>query len=627
MKTRNTLALVAASLAVPALSVAQDAEPVDQIVVTAARTPIEISRVASAITVIDRDAIERREARNVAELLRSVPGFAVSQTGVTGTQTQIRLRGAEANHLLVLVDGVRATDPATSDEFRWEFLSTASIERIEIVRGAQSALWGSDAIAGVVNIITRGASGDSEYGGFAEAGSFGSLNGGFNASIGDERWSLGGGIETQSTDGENISRTGSEDDDSDLTTLNVKASFAASDEVSLFGSLRHVDATSQFDPVDFAVTGLPTDGDNETETSNTFAAFGVDIDGGNLQHTLRIDLYSSDNDNFVDGTFDSSASSDRTTFRYQTELAINENRLIFAAEHEQTDYEQRGEVSFGDPNQDQDIDATGIVLEYQGLSAERFTWIASARFDSNSDFDDALDGRLSATYDVSDATTLRASAATGRKNPTFTERFGFFPGLFLGNPDLEPESSVTYELGLGHSFADGAANIDVAIFKQDLEDEINGFVFDPVTFLTTAENRSGTSRRDGVEVSGNWMASDSLDLGFHYTYTDATDDTAREVRRPKHAGGLSASLSGLDQRLQTTLNADYGGTRLDTFFPPFPNPSEVVTLDAYWLVDLAVHYRVNDKLRVFARGTNLLDDDYEQVFGYQTLGRAVFAGV
>ncbi|MEM6514454.1 MAG: TonB-dependent receptor, partial [Pseudomonadota bacterium] len=146
-------------------------------------------------------------------------------------------------------------------------------------------------------------------------------------------------------------------------------------------------------------------------------------------------------------------------------------------------------------------------------------------------------------------------------------------------------------------------------------------------FLTTAENRSGTSRRDGVEVSGNWMASDSLDLGFHYTYTDATDDTAREVRRPKHAGGLSASLSGFDQRLQTTLNADYGGTRLDTFFPPFPNPSEVVTLDAYWLVDLAVHYRVNDKLRVFARGTNLLDDDYEQVFGYQTLGRAVFAGV
>lgn len=627
MKTTHCLPLVAFSLLLPAVSAADTTDPLDQIFVTASRSPVEISQLGAAVTVIDRNEIERREARNIGELLRSVPGFAVSHTGVVGSQTQIRVRGAEANHILVLIDGIRATDPATGDEFRWEYLSTASIERVEVVRGAQSALWGSDALAGVVNIITRPSQTASSLQGYAESGSFSTLNAGFDGSFSGNGWSVGGGVEHLSTDGQNVSRSGSEDDESDLTTANVNVRFDATEAVQLFGSLRAVDAYSQFDPVDFVFTGLPADGDVATETTNLYGNVGIRIDGDRVNHSVQLDYFDSDNDNLTDGVVGSSTSSDRTTLGYQATLSLGINRLVLAAEHEQTNFRQRGSFPFGDPNQDQEMDTTSAIVEYQGLSHERFSWIASARFDSNSDFDDAVNGRLSAAYALSGDTTLRASAGTGRKNPTFTERYGFFPGQFVGNPDLKPERSASYDVGLDHTFAEGAASLQLSLFKQDLEDEINGFVFDPDTFLSTAENMSGTSKRDGVEVAMNWRVSSDVDLGMHYTYTDSRDEQAAEIRRPKHSGGISASVAGFEERLRTTLTADYGGSRDDIFFPPFPDPSEIVTLDSYWLVDLAVQYRLSDSMRLFAKGTNLLDEDYEQVYGYQTLGRAGYLGV
>ena len=621
MKTKHRLLLVLASLLTPLASAAESSGPRDQIIVTASRAPVDINQVGAAVTVIGRSEIERREARTIGELLRSVPGFAVSHTGGFGSQTQVRVRGAEANHILVLIDGVRATDPAMGDEFRWEYLSTASIERIEVVRGAQSALWGSDAVAGVVNIITRPALAGPHLRGYAEAGSFSTSNVGIDGNFRNERWTFGGGIEYLATDGDNVSRTGTEKDDSDLTTVNLNLRFDAGEAVDLYAGIRAVDAYTQFDPVDFFVTGLPTDGDVATEATNLYGNVGVEIDGETVRHALRLDYFDSDNDNLADGDVGSSTSSDRTTVGYQADIALAGNRLILAATHEQTRFRQRGTFVFGDPNQDQEMDSTSAIVEFQGLSGERFSWIASARFDSNSDFDDAVNGRLSATYAAGEATILRASVGTGRKNPTFTERFGFFPGQFIGNPDLEPERSTSYELGLDHTFANGAAVLQLTLFKQDLQDEINGFVFDPATFLSTAENMDGTSRRDGVEVAINWTVQSGIDLGMHYTYTDSRDALAAEIRRPKHAGGLSVSVASFEERLQSTLTADYSGSREDTFFPPFPNPAVIVTLDSYWLVDLAVQYRLSDGVRLFAKGANLLDEDYEHVYGYRTPGR------
>ncbi len=610
------------------------AAEIDQIVVTGARSPLPVEQIGSAVTVITREDIERREARHVTDLLRTVPGFSVSHSGVTGSQAQVRVRGAEANHVLVLIDGIRANDPATGDEFRWEYLSAGNIERIEVVRGPQSSLWGSDAVAAVVHIITRSESSISSGDIFAESGSFDTRNAGLNGAISGDAWVLRGGIESLATDGSNVSRTGTEKDGADLTTASLSARLAASDALSFSMGLRSVDAWSQYDPVDFIVTGLPTDGDVATDVQNLYAQVGAVIApvGGRVSQQINVRYFDSDNRNLVDGALDSSTASDRVTFAYQADIGLGENLLSLALEREETQFEQSGAIVFGNPNQTQEMDVNSAIAEFQGLSTERLTWIVSVRADANSDFDDAFNGRVSLAYELSDATTLRSSIGTGQKNPTFIERFGYFPGQFIGNPELKPEHSVSYDVGVDQRLADDRLFVQVSLFQQDLTDEINGFVFDPVTFLATAENMQGKSERSGVELAARWMPGESIGFAAHYTYTDSKEqdflgNDVSELRRPRHAGGVSVDYKTANERFSTTLNADYGGTRSDIFYPPWPEPSEIVTLGNYWLLDVAVQYRVTPSMTLFARGSNLLDEDYEQVYGYRTPGRAAYLGI
>lgn len=622
------LAAIGASLvAFPTLA-ASDEESVDQIIVTGSRTPMSINSVGSAVTVITRDDIERRQARYVSDLLRTVPGFSVSHSGVAGAQTQVRVRGAEANHVLVLIDGARANDPATGDEFRWEFLTTANIERIEIVRGPQSALWGSDAVAGVVHIITRSGETQSRAGGYLEAGSLDTLNSALNASLGDENWSMSLSVERLETDGGNISRTGSEDDNSDATTGSLSASVQASENLAFTFGARIVDSYSQYDYVDFFVTGLPTDSDVALQTQQSYVQLGSTI-GGNasrVRHHVAARYFDSENRNLANGIEDVTALSDRMTFAYQADFSIGDDVLSLALEREETDFEQRGPIGFGDPNQAQEMDVTSMIADYQARLGDDLTLLASARFDDNSLFDDAITGRLSVTWSLDDATRIRGNVGTGRKNPTFIELFGYFPGQFASNPNLEPEKSTSYDIGIERQISQ-ALNVQLTVFKQDLEDEINGFVFDPVTFLSTAENMPGTSEREGVELAARWNVSDQVGLNASYTYIDSSSENLREIRRPRHSGSVDIDYGFMDERGRVALTAAYGGTRTDTFFPPWPNPPEVVTLTNHWLLDLTLQFRVTDGVRLFARGNNLLDTEYEQVYGYRTPGRTGYAGV
>jgi len=263
---------------------------------------------------------------------------------------------------------------------------------------------------------------------------------------------------------------------------------------------------------------------------------------------------------------------------------------------------------------------------------ERESGLLWARYDYNRGCDDAVNGRLSLAYALSDSTKRRGAIGTGQKNPTFTERFGFFPGQFIGNPDLLPERSVSYDLGLDHGFLDGALLLQVTLFKQDLRDESDGFVFDPDTFTSTAENKDGKSERSGVELGAQWTVNQRFGLNAAYTYTDSTEENfagedVKELRRPRHAGSLAANFRSSNDLLQATLTADYGGTRDDIFFPPFPALPEIVTLQSFWLLDLTAQYQLTPTFGIFAKGTNLLDEEYEQVYGYQTLGRAGYVGI
>jgi len=626
--TNAILAAVGASFLASTAFATTETNSLDQVIVTGARAPIATGDIGSAVTVITRDDIERRQVRYVSELLRTVPGFAISHTGAVGSQTQVRVRGSEANHVLVLVDGVRANDPATGDEFRWEYLATANIERIEVVRGPQSALWGSDAIGGVVHIITRSGADTSGFGGYLEGGSDDTMNGAFNGGLSGKRWSLGAGFEQLTTDGSNISRTGTENDDSDIATGSLNVRFRPSNAVALQFGVRSVDAYSQYDAVDFFTTGLPADSDVATDTTQNYAQLGASLGASDarIRQHVTARYFDSDNRNLVDGLEESSSASDRMTIGYQADISFGRNLLSLAAEHERTQFEQRGAVNFGDPNQDQEIDTTSGIVDFQGRAGERVTYLLSARFDNYSDFDDALSGRAGFAWHFNEALTLRGNVGTGQKTPTFIERFGFFPGQFVGNPDLKPERSLSYDMGVVYQFTE-SATVELAAFQQDITDEIDGFVFDPTSSLFTAGNLDTDSKRSGIELGTRWALSENLAIDVNYTYTDATENSTRELRRPRHAGSAQVDYGFLQSRGGLTLTADYGGTRQDVFFPPWPNPSEIVTLDNYWLVDLAAQYEVSEGVTLFVRTSNLLDSEYEQVYGYRTQGRSTYAGV
>jgi len=612
-----------------------NASRIEQVLVTAARVPVPGEQVSSAYTVLSRDDIALRQARYLSDLLRTVPGFAISQSGGAGAQTQVRVRGAESNHVLVLIDGVRANDAATSDDFRWEHLSTGDIQRVEIIRGPQSALWGSDAVAAVVNIVTGGGAPGTRLDGFAEAGVNDTRNARIGGRVTEGDWQVRGSVESLQTDGINTARTGAERDGSSLNTLNLGLRRSAGDGLVVDASVRATQAVSEFDPVDAVTTGLPADGDRESQSDTWLARINANIGDAQqrISWQLRAAMFDSEHRNRSDGVGTNQTASQRMTLGIQANIAVSDSDvLVLAVERENTDYSQRGEIGFGDPNQNQRLRLNSAMFEYRHRQAEGLSWSLSGRYDDYNAFESALTGKVSAHYTLGERTQLRANIGTGQKTPTFTERFGFFPDQFIGNPELKPERSVSYELGLRQTLFDERASVEVNVYHQDLRDEINGFVFDPNTFLATADNLDNESEREGFEVAAQWQLTPALRADTMYSYTEASEENAggesvTELRRPRHTGSLGLHYAPVRQRFSGALVADYSSARKDRFFPPFPASARTVELDSYWLVELTAQYQLTPGVVVFARGTNLLDERYEQVFGYRTQGRAAFVGI
>ena len=640
----KVITLIASSILLAALSnpLLAESSPdegwpeMENMLVTAGLQERPIYDVASSVTVITAEDIELRQVKYLSDLLRDVPGFAVSQAGGPGTQTQIRVRGAEANQLLVLINGVRANDPAQSDEFPYQFALAGNIERIEIIRGPQSAIWGSDAMAGVINIIRKKNVDSSFAGGQTEGGSFGTVSASADAGYAADRFRLNAGISYFDTDGTNISRHGNEKDGTRNTSANLAAEFDASDSVTLEFSGQLVDASNDFDDVDFMVSGLPIDADRVTESQQTYLtakAHYAPKDGA-FSGYFTANRTDSDIENFADGQWSGSTAADTLDLRLRGGWRLdqkNRHRINLALERQDVNFSQRGEaLPWGDPNQDQSYNANGYAMEYVGKPARGFSWTASARLDDYSDFDDATTWQLGASFQINPSIRLRGSVGTGSKVPTFIERYGYYEATFIGNPDLKPETSLGWEIGIEISW--NRNTFQIAYFDQDLQDEIDGFVFDPDTFLYTARNKENDSQRHGVEVVFDSRLSDTFSIGATATYTDATEENAlsqtfEEVRRPKRMASLTANYYFGDERGNLNLNVNYTGKQLDNFYSPVTFLTEVVELPSATVVDLAGSWKLNRQLEITARVSNLLDEEYEEILGFVRPGRAFYAGL
>ncbi|MCB1691687.1 MAG: TonB-dependent receptor [Pseudomonadales bacterium] len=599
---------------------------IETITVTASRTATPVDNVGSSITILDREDVKQSGSATLAGLLRNVPGFAMSQQGGLGTFAQARVRGAEANHVLVLIDGVEANDVAQGSEFNFAHLLTSGIERVEVVRGPQSALWGSDALAGVVNVITTPASSRSGVEGHLEGGSFGMKNGGLRLSRAGDTGSLWVSADRVDTDGTNISRTGTEDDGYRNTTLSAGGQLQLARDADLKVMIRNTDSVTGFDDVDYLYTGLPIDAPFTTDSAQTYAKASLSyrpVD--RFEQIVTLSRSDTENVNHTNASVDDVTTGIRDSLHLQSNFYFARQTLTLLAEHEREHFGQRGEATiYGDPNKDLDTITNSLAAEWR-FDGDLFDVSVSARHDNNSEFDNADTWQVTGLWHLAEATAVYASAGRSNKNPTFTERFGYFD-TFTGNPALTPEFSFAKEIGIRQRFDDARILVDASYFTARLTDEIDGFVFDGSTGTFTAANSDGVSTRRGVEISANWQVDNAFTLDGNATWLDATEPGGtREIRRPEQMATLRASYAF--ERGSISLGANYSSKQQDDFFPPYPPYQERVDLPGYTLVHLSGQYRVSQHATLTARIENLTDRTVEDVIGFREPGAAAYLGV
>ena len=631
MKKLYSIATVLTGSLLTALPFAAQADKnIEEVLVSASLLPITAARSANAITVIDSEQLKNRAAVSVSDLLRDVPGLAVSRSGVRGSQTQIRVRGAEANHLLVLIDGVEANDPSQSDELNWGTLTASDIERIEVIRGPQSAMRGSDAMAGVVNIVTRSADQPFSAKVFVETGSFSTQNRGFSIGHKADSYDVSLGVSDLESEGANIiANTGTNDDDGyENTSINFKGGVDVSDELRLGVSVRHSHGVSEYDDEYAAKIGtdfhdqfndlLHSDFDRSSSSVN--AQFTSADGKWNHRASLSESRFNNNNFKYTANGISANGATESNKQDYQYVGSrlweALEQQFSLLLEQENEEFKQLGGFTNGrDANKFLARNTNSIAFEYRVDPVDKLTLAIGARHDDNSAFDDAETWKFEGIYRLDESTRFRGAAGTAIKNPTFGELYGIYSG-FLSNSDLTPEQSQSWEIGVDKELLDDRLELKATYFNARLENEI-ATKFQCIqncdnadVWVSTPENINGISKQQGLELSSSWLVSESFVLDASYTYTDSTQEGVDEIRRARNLGSLNL-LWRAEDKLTINVNAQHNGKQADI---------GGVTLDAFTLVNLNANLNATDKLDIYLRLDNLFDEDYQEVFGYQTLG-------
>jgi vitamin B12 transporter len=599
--------------------------PIDtsEIVVTAARAEEHAAETAASVTIIDSARIERLGEPLVPALLRLVPSAAVAQSGSAGTFAEVRIRGAEAYHSLLFIDGIRANDPAAGNAPRFELLNADLVSRVEVVRGPQSALWGSEAIGGVI-AVNGDTGGAPAFSAASELGSFGLRRASASLLASPGSAKLAAAVGWQRADGIDIFGGGDRDGYRNLSGR-LRASLAVSPVLEIGASGFALTGRTKYDggdPFTFA-RAHPWESKNRLLAGQVWGRAGSQASAWSGH--LSASLLGSKKRDFFAGQPTNRTSGGRTTLSGQAEHRFATggiaHQLISALDHESEDFSARDTIFGGFTAQDRTRKHQSLTVEWRA-EAGPFVGDVAVRHDRFNRFRDAINLRVSGLAKVGRGWSATASYSEGIAQPTFFDLYGFFPGSFVGNPALKPESSRGAEASLRFR----RSNLQAALswYRQRLEDEIVDVFAFP---LSTTINRDEKSRRSGVEAELGWQLGETLRLSAHYAYLKATQPSAtsqlREVRRPRHSG--SVALDGVSGRLTYGASIAYTGARTDENFDVFP--SQIVRLGSYWLSGARIAYAVSNRLELFARAANAFDARYQDVFGYRTEGRSLYAGV
>ncbi|PQA88599.1 TonB-dependent receptor plug domain-containing protein [Hyphococcus luteus] len=573
----------------------------DEIIVSVLRAPTPLSETGSSVSVITAEEIIDRQYVFAADALRDAAGVAIAQNGGAGGASSARIRGASSGQTLIVIDGVVANDPsAPQGGFNFANLDASTVERIEVLRGPQSLLYGADAIGGVISVTTKHEGTE----GFLEGGSFGTARAGLAAGFENEdfygRLSLSG----VTTDGVSRADAGTEKDGYRAGTATLSAGAELAEHWRGEIALRTTHSRAKID-------GFPppayTLGDTEEiERTEDYLASGRLLQSfTNFDGALTLAYNAIDRRNTDNGVETYSAKGGRLTVDYLADIALSDNlRLLAGAEAERTSAEVSGV--------DESAKAGAVFAAVEVKPVEAVTLSVGGRRDEFSNFKGATTARASAVWRVDETWRLRASWGEGFRAPSLFElnydQFGATP-----NPNLRPEKANGFDIGVEKLFGDdGRQRLAVTFFRTRVEDQID---FDLIQY---GYYNIDKTRARGVEVEGNFALSPRLSADLTYSFTDAVDlsTDAQLLRQPKHKGTAVVTYKPAD-KLSLSASVIVNGRENDS---PAPN-------DGFVRLDLRGAYQLTDALELYGRVENATDAAYQDVSGYGEPGLAAYGGV
>lgn len=566
----------------------------EEIIVAANRVEQSIGTVLAATTVIDKDRIRRSSAQNLAELLAGVPGMQFSPAGGLGAQTSLFLRGTESDHTLILVDGVQMTT-STGSAGKLEFIPLDQIERVEIVRGPRSSVYGSEAIGGVLNIITKPHSSEDFNGSLkVMAGTQNSsdANLGLQGRVGNTALSLN--ASRQQTDGIDFSERGSSDDDgyeNDSYSLSLTHQFG--ERFSLSSTYSSFDARSDYDD------GVVNTDSQQFSTTLT-AALSESWDS-----SLIIEQFKEDNADAGSFGLTNSASENRR-LSWQNNYSFDaRNLLSFGVDRQEQELRY---ATFGALQTDTSRDNDGVfgVYIHEGAALD-FT--LSLRNDDNERFGDHSTGSVAIGRDLTDSVRAWVSYGTAFKAPNLIDLYVDFPAFFFfANPNLDPETAQSLELGLQASAL--GASWQLNIFRNDIDD----LIATDASFTSLANIQQ--ARIDGLEATVSTSVSGwGLDAALTLLEHENRSTGVGLLRRPEQT--LSINLARDFGVLDLTLNLLAQGEHLDIDPVSFGNSK----VGGFGVLNVIAGYQLSEDFELRLRIGNLLDKDYQVVDGFNTQDR------
>jgi vitamin B12 transporter len=615
----------------------------NSMLITATRTPSNIDTLGSTVSLITAKDIDRKQYVSLDEVLMSVPGLNVVQSGGKGAQTSVFLRGTNSEHVLVLIDGVEMNDPSTpSGAFDFSNFLVEGIESIEVVRGSQSVLYGSDAIGGVIQIRTKKGQGDLNFRVKAGVGTQSTHRESAVLSGEKNNFNYSVAIGRLDTDGESIAAKkklapGSitEDDNYENIVFSTRLGWKIFDSLEADFTARYIETEADIDGgFDFSGnTAEDADATNDSEQ----LYLGLELKGlyadGVWQPILTasrsdIERQSKDERQSPFGTLvDTNFDGQKTKFALQNNLFLFENQIItIGFEHESEEMNSKGFSDFGGfiinqlTNADRDTKSTYIQDQIE-VNDQLFITVG-ARYDDTDDIGSELTYRTTASYNATENTRLHAAYGTGFKAPSLFQLFGFTPNNFgsaySGNPNLDAETSDSWEIGIDQLFFASDIKTSITYFETKVEDLITTQY---IGFNSTSVNRDNADM-SGVESAIHFKALSNLNIDINHTYTRTKDEDNKELlRRPKHKANIEFNYEPAEH-ININTNVLYTGQRVDV-----DGFGQRVDVGGYSVVNVAAAYKLSNNVKLFARLDNLTDKYYEPAYGFQALGRAGFIGV